>query len=189
MANDEQPLQAPIPEHIAMGYTPAGLTFTYRWFSIPYIFLAAFALLWDAFLVVWYSIAFSQDAPLIMLIFPLVHVIVGVGVTYAALAGFYNRTVITVGQGKLSIQHGPIPWPGNKTLQASELTQLYSEERVIRVNNGTQMRYQLSAISRENRKIKLLGGLNAPSEVRFLEHKLEEQLGIQDHPVEGEMPR
>lgn len=189
MANDEQPLQAPIPEHIAMEYTPAGLTFTYRWFSIPYIFLAAFALLWDAFLVVWYSIAFSQDAPLIMLIFPLVHVIVGVGVTYAALAGFYNRTVITVGQGKLSIQHGPIPWPGNKTLQASELTQLYSEERVIRVNNGTQMRYQLNAISHENRKLKLLGGLNSPSEVRFLEDKLEEQLGIQDRPVAGEMPR
>ena len=91
--------------------------------------------------------------------------------------------------GRLSIEHKPLPWPGNRILQASEMIQLYSEERVSRSNNGTRTTYQLNAISRENRKIKLLSGLNSPDEVRFFEHKIEEQLGIKDRPVEGEMKR
>jgi hypothetical protein len=73
-------------------------------------------------------------------------------------------------------------------LQASDLIQLYSEERVTRSNNGTRLTYQLSAISGENKKIKLLSGLNSPDEVRFFEQKIEEQLGVQDRPVEGELP-
>jgi hypothetical protein len=189
MPTDQEPLKAPIPDHITMEHTPGGLTFTYNWFSAGYIFLAMFALFWDGFLVFWYSIAFSQGAPWIMFVFPLIHVSVGVGLTYTALAGFYNRTIVTVGMGKFSIQHTPLPWPGNRMIPATDLIQLYSEERVTRSNNGTRITYQLSAISTQNKKIKLLSGLNSPDEARYLEHAIEEQLGIKDRPVEGEMAR
>jgi hypothetical protein len=96
MSTEQEPLKAPIPEHITMD-TPGGLTFTYNWFS--------------------------------------------------------------------------------------------AEQRVTPSDNGTRVTYQLSAISTQNKKIKLLGGLNSPDEVRFLEQKIEEQLGIKDRPVEGEMDR
>lgn len=189
MVNDQTIIKAPIPEHISMEQTSGGLLFSYRWFSPAFIFVALFAILWDGFLVFWYSIATSQDAPLVMLLFPAVHVLVGVGITYFALAGFYNRTLVLVGEGKLTIHHVPLPWPGNRILQAADITQLYSQERVIRTRNGTQLKYQLNAITRENKKITLLSSLTAPDQVRFLEHKLEEHLGITDVPVEGEMPR
>jgi hypothetical protein len=188
MTTDQRPLEAPTPERIVVDHTPDGLVLSYRWFTWTYILLAVFALFWDGFLVFWYSVAFSQDAPWIMFVFPLLHVSVGVGLTYTALAGFYNKTIITVGMGNLTIRHTPLPWPGNRTVQASELVQLYSEERVTRSNNGTRITYQLSAISNQNKKIKLLNGLNSPDEVRFFEHQIEEQLGIQDRPVEGELP-
>ena len=189
MLNDQTVIKAPIPDHITMEQTPTGLLFSYRWFSPAFIFVALFAVAWDGFLVFWYTIATSQDAPLVMLLFPVVHVLVGVGITYYALAGFYNRTLVLVGEGKLTIQHVPLPWPGNKVLQASDLTQLYSEERIIRTRNGTQIKYQLNAITGENKKIALMSNLTAPDQVRFLEHKLEEHLGITDVPVQGEMPR
>lgn len=189
MSADQEPLKAPIPDHITMEQTPDGLTFTYNWFSAGYIFMAVFALFWDGFLVFWYSLAFTQNAPWIMFVFPLIHVTVGVGLTYTALAGFYNKTIITVGPGSLSIRHAPIPWPGNRMVPAADLVQLYSEQRVTRSNNGTRVLYQLSAISAQNKKIKLLSGLNAPEEARYLEHTIEEQLGFKDRPVEGEMAR
>ena len=189
MSNDQTIIKAPIPEHISMEQISGGLLFSYRWFSPAFIFVAFFAIVWDGFLVFWYGIATSQDAPLVMLLFPIVHVLVGIGITYFALAGFYNKTLVLAGEGKLTIQHVPLPWPGNRVLQAADLTQLYSEERVIRTRNGTQMKYQLNAITRGNKKIALLSNLTAPDQVRFLEHKLEEYLGIADIPVEGEMRR
>ena len=189
MLNDQTIIKAPIPEHISMEQTTGGLLFSYRWFSPAYIFIALFAVAWDGFLVFWYSVATSQNAPLMMLLFPIIHVLVGIGITYYALAGFYNKTLVLVGEGKLTIRHVPLPWPGNRVLQAEDLTQLYSQERVIQTRNGTQVKYQLNAIARDNKKIALMSNLTAPDQVRFLERQIEENLGITDVPVEGEMPR
>jgi hypothetical protein len=189
MLNDQTNNEAPIPEHISMEQTADGLLFSYRWFSPAFIFIALFAVVWDGFLVFWYSVVTSEGAPMVMLLFPIIHVLVGIGITYFALAGFYNRTLVLVGEGKLSIQHVPLPWPGNRVLLAADLVQLYSKERVIRTRNGAQMKYQLNAITRENKTITLMSNLTAPDQVRYLEHKLEEYLGITDVPVQGEMPR
>jgi hypothetical protein len=186
MTTDQQPLSVPIPEHITMEQKPEGFALSYRWFSFYYVFLAVFCLIWDGFLVFWYSLAFTQNAPWIMFAFPVLHIATGIGVTYYTLAGFYNRTVITVGMGKITIQHTPLPWPGNRTITAADLIQLYSEERIVQSNNSTRATFQLSAISTQNKKVKLLSGLNSRDEVRFLEHKIEEQLGITDRPVEGD---
>jgi hypothetical protein len=189
MSDDLKPITLSIPKHITMEQTPVGLQFSFRWFSPAYIVLAIFSLFWDGFLVFWYSIATSQEAPALMFLFPLVHVAVGIAVTYTALTGFYNKTLVTVGSGSLSIRHTPLPWPGNRTLQSSELTQLYSEERKIRTRNGVQLKYQLNAITSENKKITLMSNLTAPDQVRFLERKIEEYFGITDVPVQGELPK
>jgi hypothetical protein len=124
-----------------------------------------------------------------MLVFPLLHLAVGVFLTYYTVAGIYNRTIITVGQGTLSIQHGPLPWPGSRVLQASEISQLYCEENTSRGRNGPQTSYRLSAVTSDNKKINLLTGFDSPDSARFLERQVEEWLGIRDRRVEGEMPK
>jgi len=189
MYDSDEPISAPMPENIRIDHGPEGLILSFRWFSAKFIFLAFFCLIWDGFLVFWYSLAFTENAPLIMLVFPLLHVAIGIYLTYYVIAGIYNRTVVTVGQGRLSIQHGPIPWPGSRILQASELTQLYTEERVTRGKRGPRVSYDLSAVSRDNKKIRLLTGLDTPDSVRFLERQIEDRLGIRDRRVEGEMPK
>jgi hypothetical protein len=133
--------------------------------------------------------AFTQNADLIMLVFPVLHVAIGVSLTYYTLAGFYNRTFISVGRGSLRIEHRPIPWFGNRTLQASEIAQLYTEQITTSGKNGPRISYQLNAVSQENRKIKLLTGMDSPDSARFIERQVEDWLGIRDRRVEGEMPK
>ena len=189
MHNGPTSIQVPIPEHLTMEQLPEGLLFAYRWFSPAFVFVALFAFLWDIFLVFWYSIAAAQDAPLMMMLFPIAHILVGIGITYLALAGFFNKTFILIAQGTLTIRHAPFPWFGNKALLAADITQLYSRERVVRSRNGTMLKYQLNAITRENKTIELLSNLTTPAQVRFLEQSIEAHLGIKDVPIEGEMPR
>ena len=124
-----------------------------------------------------------------MIIFPVFHVAIGVALTYYTLAGFYNRTLISVGRGTLGIEHRPILWFGNRTLQASEISQLYTEQITTRGKNGPRISYQLSAVSQDSRKIKLLTGLESPDSARFIERQVEDWLGIRDKRVEGELPK
>ena len=188
MTTAEEPIKAPMPENITVEQQADGLRLSYRWFSGKFVFLAIFCCAWDGFLVFWYSIALTQSGDLMMIIFPVMHVAVGVGLTYYTLAGFYNRTIVTVGRGRLSIQHRPIPWFGNRTLQAAEISQLYTEQLTTRGKNGPRISFQLSAVSQENRKIRLLTGLDSPDSARFIERQVEDWLGIKDRRVEGELP-
>jgi hypothetical protein len=124
-----------------------------------------------------------------MILFPLLHVGVGVGLTYYTVAGFLNRTVVEVSHEGLRIYHTPLPWFGNKTIPVSDLAQLYREEVVSRENRSTRVTYQLSAVSKESKKIKLLGGIETADVALFLEQEIEKWLGIKDVKVAGEMQK
>ena len=170
-------------------------TLKWRWFGPQFVFLVLFCVFWDGFLVVWYSIALASlvggggAAMIPMILFPLIHVAVGVGLTYFTICGFVNSTVIRVGSGRFSLKHGPLPWRGNVDIDASSLEQLYSEQRVHRGKNGTTYSYDVMAVERDGLTRKLITGLEDASHALFLEQTLEAQLGIADRAVGGELPR
>src|SRR5690606_5247899 len=90
---------ATLPDWLRVGQGGGGLVFTRRWFQPVFLFLAFFCLMWDGFLVVWYGIAFAtlgtaKGPGLMMFVFPLIHVAVGVGLTYYTICGFFNRTEV-----------------------------------------------------------------------------------------------
>jgi hypothetical protein len=175
-----------MPRGINVREGAGGLIITRRWFTWAVTFLLVFCVFWDGFLVVWYGIAFSQNAPLIMIIFPVLHVAVGVGVTWFTLACLINRTVIRAGYDRLTVRHGPVPWPGRRTLRAHDLSQLYCEQRERRDRDGdVRRRYHLNAITLEGDRIKLLA-VDDLDQARFIEQQIERFLGIEDRPVEGE---
>src|SRR5258706_3290578 len=100
----------PVSRRLHINEFAGVLRIHWRWFAASYIFLAFFCVAWDSFLIFWYSIAFGHDgAPWIMKIFPIGHVAVGVGITYATLCGFLNTTTVTAGQDALTVSHGPLP--------------------------------------------------------------------------------
>jgi hypothetical protein len=166
-----------------------GMSVSWRWYSPVLFGLLFFCVAWDSFLLFWYGAALAGDAPWIMIVFPLAHVAVGVGLTYYLIAGFLNRTYVEVSRAQLSIRHAPMPWPGNLDVPGRALTQLYSTEEIRRGKNGTTTTYALNAIDRSGVKRKLLKGLTEIEQVLWLEQALERQLGIEDRPVEGELAR
>ena len=96
-----------------------------RWFTPMLFGIIFFCIAWDSFLVFWYSIALTQpNTPWIMIVFPICHVAVGVGLTYSTIASLFNSTHIIADQHVLSIKHGPVPWWANKELNVKDIRKL-----------------------------------------------------------------
>jgi hypothetical protein len=156
-----------------------------KWFTPATLGLAVFCVLWDSFIVFWYAMAFhgGGGGNPISLLFPIVHVGAGVALTYTALCGFVNRTRISVENGMLTVRHGPLPWPGNRTIATSDVRQLFCAERVG--NKGSRS-YSLNAMLATGPAVPLLKNLNEPDQALYIEQILEKRLGIVDVPVAGE---
>jgi len=163
------------------------LRIRWRWFRPMALFLVFFCIAWDGFLVTWYGLGLAMgDAPLIMFLFPLVHVAVGVGLTYYTLALLVNTTTVAVSRGGLRVRHAPMPWAPSPTLRVTDLEQLYVERKVRHNKNGTSVTFQLMAVTRDHSGRKLVGGLEELGQALYLEQEIERTLGIRDRPVAGE---
>lgn len=169
---------------------PDGLS--WRWFTPIAIFFVFFCTFWDGFLIFWYAGFLSgtadlEDAAVLpFLLFPLIHVAVGIGLSYYTLALFLNRTTLTLRDGALVIRHQPLPWPGARSVPTTTLSQLYVARRVNRTKNGTTTSYDLMALDTQNIAERLLRGLPSLEHARYLEQWLEDALHIQNRPVNGE---
>lgn len=183
-----QPLPAPQPRRVVVERTPAGLRFSWRWFSPKYIAMAIFCVAWDAFLCFWYSLALGMpNPPWIMVVFPIGHLAIGVGLTYTTLAGFINRTSVALENGRLTVQHDPAPWPGEVNAPLGDLQQLYCKEKRHSGKNGPSFTYQLCARLKDGRDLNLVANLESPEIAQYLEQEIETVLRIEDRPVIGEI--
>jgi hypothetical protein len=176
-----------MPSDYTLATEGADLAIIRRWFNWKFIGLLFFCVVWDGFLVTWYSIALTQKGPLIMVLFPVLHVAVGAGLSYFTLAGLLNRTKVTLNPAELRLRHYPLPWPGNRTLQRSEIDQLFCEEKMSGNRNGVSYTYSVNVVMPGGKRLKLVGGMDKPEDALFLEQKIEGYLGITDRPVAGEM--
>lgn len=189
----DAPARAPVPMPggIRVDRGEKRLKVSWRWFTPKDLFLIMFAFCWDAFLVFWYSQAldspFGGGPQLIMILFPLIHVAVGVSITYRALAGLLNRTTVTVESDVLRIRHFPLPWLPAPTIPVADLEQLYVSKKITRGKNGTSVGYEVRAVTREHAGRKLLGGLENIDQALWVEQEIELLLGIRDRRVAGEV--
>ncbi|MFN0021507.1 MAG: hypothetical protein ACKVP0_24920 [Pirellulaceae bacterium] len=185
-------LPAPKPFRFVVEEFGSELTVSYRWFTPMLFFMIFFCLFWDAFMAVWYFIAISQiligqPAAWAMAAFGLLHLAIGIGVTYSTIAGFVNRTVIKVAGGTLTVRHGPMRWGGNHTLNVDDILQFYCSDRTHSSRRRQWSSYQLNVLKKNGTKLVLLGSLTEREEALFLEERLEEKLGIAARQVPGEL--
>ena len=185
-----EPTEVGLPDGMQVTAEGDRLRIERRWFSAKYIFLAFFALMWNLFLVGWYSIALggSDMFNLIALLFPLGHVAAGVGLGYYSLAGLLNKTVISADAETLSVKHSPLKWRGEQTLYRAAIEQLYVQERVTKPGKSKRpvSQFEVHALLTGHRSRKLLTGLSKPEQAVFIAQQLEKTLGITDQPVPGE---
>jgi hypothetical protein len=180
--------EIPMPRGFSLS-RGAGLVVVRRWFSPKFFFLLFFCLFWNGILVAMYAAALGGKAPPAFLLFPLIHVAIGVGLTYFTIAGFVNSTTVTASGGRLTVRHGPLPWAGNLDLGTAEVKQLFCTEKVTRGKNGPSYSYEVSYRGPGGETKTLLKGLDAPEQALFMEQRLEKHLRIEDRPVGGEIPR
>jgi DNA-directed RNA polymerase subunit RPC12/RpoP len=178
--------RVPKPDDISIERDGQAVRLVRRWFTWTLIPAAFFCVAWDSFLFFWYGMAFSGKAPWIMIVFPIAHVAVGIGLTYSTLAGLLNRTYIEIDANEMAIWHDPLPWTGETKVPVREIAQLYCTE--VRGSKGTST-YRLFMETSDGRSKKLLSNLTSPDTGLFLEQQIESWLHITDVPVPGELPR
>ena len=176
----------PIPEKMEILHEGFHMIIRRKWFSPIFIFLTVFVILWNGFLVFWYGLTTELDAPLVFQLFPIIHVAVGLGLTYYTIAGYINKTDIKVSNSKIQIKSYPLPWLGDKIVESQNITQLYTKQVVSRGKNGTSVTFEVHLVDKAGKQKRLIRGLTTIEQGLFIESEIEEYLNIEDRPVAGE---
>jgi len=158
------------------------------WRDLSLFFMLFFTVFWNGGIMVMIGgIAVTDGimAALPMLAVP--HVWVGMGLMYYVVASLLNDTVIAQDGDTLTVQHGPVPWFGNRSIPLSDIDQLYVERSSVRVNK--QPRWNLCAMGKDGVGQTLVRMLRSESEGRWLEDRIERALAIEDKPVAGEVDK
>jgi hypothetical protein len=188
---DKRP--AALPKQFHLDNWGPELTITHRWYTHSVWLLLIFCIFWDGFLVMWYSTAASALASgqgsgmlWLMFVFPLLHVAVGVGLTYFVISCFVNKTVIRAAAGELTVTHGPLPWGGSRHLLTSDLKQIFCVQQRRHQDHDCRYTYNVEALQRDGSRVTLLGSLPELDQARFIEQHVEQHLKLRDEPVAGE---
>ena len=180
-----------LPEKIELVDHGSYIEIVRTWFGKRYVIIAAIAVFWNGFLVSFYG-RLPPDAHLMAFLFPLIHVGVGVGLIYSALAGFFNHTHIFVSPLLMEVRHRPLPWLGNKKVDATELKQLYAKDKISKSHDGdgvgrTTVTYEVRAVTNGGQNIRIVGGLATQEQALAIEQQIEKYLKLKDAPVPGEV--
>lgn len=187
--------EIPMPANLVVAESPTSLAVVRRWGRGPAIFLIFFAGFWNLVVSVFVVAAASgtlkdeqgQRPGAFIWLFLAPFILVGAGTAYVALAFLLNRTTIKVEGTALTVTHGPIRWPGARTLDAAQIHQLYCTEYVAyRQNNVPQYRLVVNALMLDGSRLKLIKGVEDAGQALYLEQLLERHLGIEDRPVREE---
>ncbi|MFP4356402.1 MAG: hypothetical protein ACLFUJ_14890 [Phycisphaerae bacterium] len=174
--------QVPLPKGMEMFDRGNELQIVRSWKSIAVLFLIPFAAFWCGFLLFWYSSAIGSGAPIVFVLFPLIHVAVGVGLVYFIFACLLNKTVLRVTPNHLEVKHTPLPWPGGKTLNSVDIEQLFCRRRIRHSDNSTSQTYEVLAVTVGGQE-KILSGLTEAEQGVFVEQQIEKYLGITDRRI------
>lgn len=195
-----EPAIVPCPESLTVEEYGGTLTMSWRWFHPSLFFLLFFCIAWDAFLIVWYTLAFGDvglQAPgpfrLLMFVFPIAHVAVGVGLTYFVVAGFLNTTKVVTDGNMLRVTHGPIPWKQPTPIPVDDVDQIYVKQAAFKKGNPPGIHehtpgigYTLNALNRNGSQTVLLKRLTDSDRALYIANRLREHLGIERQTVSGE---
>jgi len=153
------------------------------WISWKVAPLIIFAIAWDSFLVFWYSVAFKGHTPWIMVVFPIGHVAVGLGLTYFVIASLFNKTDIECNPLGVLVKTYPLPWIGNCAVRAEDIKGIVVRERFgnrsgNQFGNQGSMTYSVMYIDSSRKEKKLVKGLTALEQATFIAQVIRNTLGL-----------
>lgn len=182
----EQPERAtpiPQPASIKRAVSAETLTLTLRW-STNGCWINFF--IWAVVISFITLILYDNDLQTrLLLVLPCL--VFGGGLTYWFVALCINRTTLTVTKSALQIQHGPLPWSGNRTLARAEISQIFCQKYLSFAETANAL-YFLGVITPQGERLTMLGNMHSLTEVLYLEQEIEGWLGIVNVRVRMERP-
>lgn len=109
--------------------------------ALPLLF---FALFWDGFMIVWYAIAITGHV-WVMGLFGLLHLGVGIAMTYSVLVKLFNTTRLRIENGRLHFGSGPIPKRGKVDLPVDAIDSFTVGSKLQTTRNTERMVFFLEA--------------------------------------------
>jgi hypothetical protein len=171
--NNELP---PVPRGLDLSQEAGDVIIRRRWYSLAAYFLVLFTLFWLGFLCFWYWQAFHQKHfEWMMVLFPLIHVAVGLGMLYYTVCLFCNTTEVRINRDLVRVQTYPLPWFGNLDLAAGNIT----GTRIRQRRNKNSVTYQLVYVNPDNREKSLLWSCGSQENAEFIEYFVRRAAGLQ----------
>ncbi len=165
----------PIPEGLKVITDWDILTIRKTWLGWSIIPTAIFTAVWDSFLVFWYMAALnSPKVPWIMVVFPIGHVAVGVGLTYYVLSCLVNRTDVIISPYNIKVCTYPLPWLSNREVPREDILDV-----ILRpTGEGQRGSAQIIYVGPDNREKKLVTNIARYEEAEYIIHQIEYSLKI-----------
>ena len=178
-----------IPRGIEAYHTPSTLEIDVIWRrSADLGFLTVFTLFWD-FIVSFFVFSALSSGDYSIIWGMSLHLIVAVVMTYWTLTTFVNHTYVSVKEGMLEVEYGPlaIPFWSNEQLSVDEIEQLYVERYQSGKTNGQpNYLFRVMAKVKNRANIRLIKGLKRLEYAQYIEQEIEHFLKIKDIEVAGE---
>ncbi|WP_254509313.1 hypothetical protein [Anatilimnocola floriformis] len=180
------------PRHWRVDDFGPDLSIGWRWYTHAIWFLVFFAIFWNGFLLAWYTFAIGAFLKgggwfaVIPIVFPMLHLLAGIGMIYWILVTFINRTEVRIASGELSVYQGPLPTWGNKRISVFEISQLFVTEQCHHRDHGYAYSYNLNVLLNSGERMSLLSSISEPADALYLERTLEQRLQIVDQRVAGD---
>ena len=186
--------EIPLPKNLIVAEGMQSLDIVRKWARGPAFFFLFFSGFWNSIVLVFVVAAASgmmkdggDGFGWFIWVFLTPFILIGLGTGYAALALLLNKTTIKVEGTELKVSHGPMRWPGAKTLDAAQVGQLYCTEYVAyKQNNSPVYRMKVHAMMLDGSRVDLISGIEDVNQALYLEQILEKHLGIEDRPVRDE---
>jgi hypothetical protein len=167
------PASVPVPRNIICERQATGVTLTQRWFSWTSVMTVPYCILLDALVVVAYALRPKGDLPLLTFLLVLPGILVALGATYYLVARLVNRTVVTVTARELSMRHGPLPWPGNRSVVLQQMKEFRCGKRTSRNYAGDVWQtYTLNAVLEDGQQVELLHRIGSPGAANILRQEV-----------------
>jgi len=184
-----------MPKNVTCEKGPDRLTLTRRWFSAGAVLRIVVSLFWCGAILTVYTVVtlsyvgrVSMGGPrwlLYLILLPFLWF--WRRIAYDSMTGVLNKTVIEVTSSQLSVQHRPLPWPGNQSLPVSDLKSLYCKQVVGKDMEGEPwITHSLLAKMEPGYEIELLKEIEWPGTVKYLAEEIEAWLGLEDTAVAEE---
>ncbi len=167
-----------LPKGIIINYHNDYIHLIHQWYT-PFLIISLVitAMMFNAFFISNNLFdTLINDERLALKAFSFLFLCLGLFSIYAVFAYWFNKTHIYVSQNTIQIKIAPLPWLGNKRLDAKQIKQLF----VKTIRKGKAINYHIMGITKDGVKFNLLKNFRNQRHALLIEKKIEEYLDIVD---------